>query len=811
MNVFDTHSKIVGDYANYIRSFINIADPEISKKVEEELKAGKLWPDPLLHFNPSYEKAGAVADVVRSEKFNPQLADIFKGFTLYEHQLQAMKRGAAGRDFIVTSGTGSGKSLTYIGTIFNSLLNNPAEEGIAAIVVYPMNALINSQTNEFDGYARNYQNATGRVLPITYGQYTGQEKEDRRKEMRQQPPHVLLTNYMMLELLLTRLQERSIRDAIYANLRYLVFDELHTYRGRQGADVAMLIRRITAQCRNTVRCIGTSATMISAIDATNEREQVARVATTIFGRTFDPDQIIGESLARSLKFTGKVAESDELKNAIEARVNADAAESALADHPLANWLENVIAIEQKGERLSRRKPMTFSTVVRTLAEQANVAEDRAKRALTDMLVWISKVNQRIRAEGGRYTILPFKLHQFFSQTGSVYTTLDRGDERFITLEPGLYKADDEPSKPIFPNVFSRSSGHAFLCVSRDGNRLVPREFRDRTADDEDVSVADGYLLTDDQLWDPNLDLEYLPESWVKRKASGELKPEKKYEPFLPQRIWYDEYGNCSDKEPLKYSAWFMRHPLLFDPTAGVFFDRQTREATKLTKLGSEGRSTSTTITAVSVLSQLAAAGYHLRDQKLLSFTDNRQDAALQAGHFNDFLQVVQLRSAIHAALKAAPDHALNYKNLGKAVFDSLHLPFLQYANSTVEPHIAAVRRDYEEAFERFLFYRAVADLRRSWRIVLPNLEQCALLSIDYEYLDDLVAADSLWADDPIVSILDAPHRREFLSAILDFFRLEYAIHSENFLTPSRLRESEKEFREKLRTPWSLDRNEKRFS
>ena len=122
-----------------------------------------------------------------------------------------------------------------------------------------MNALINSQTNEFNIYKKNYEDATGQTFPITVGQYTGQEKSGPRAEMQENPPQILLTNYMMLELLLTRLQERKIRDAIYSNLRFLVFDELHTYRGRQGADVAMLIRRIRAQCKQEVVCIGTSA------------------------------------------------------------------------------------------------------------------------------------------------------------------------------------------------------------------------------------------------------------------------------------------------------------------------------------------------------------------------------------------------------------------------------------------------------------------------------------------------------------------------------------------------------------------------
>jgi hypothetical protein len=149
-----------------------------------------------------------------------------------------------------------------------------------------MNALINSQFEEFKRYQENYEKATGKSFPVSFGQYTGQEKEEVRERMRENPPHVLLTNYMMLELLLTRTAERRIRDSVYANLKYLVFDELHTYRGRQGADVAMLIRRIQAQCAETLLCIGTSATMASGDDLEHQKVQIAAVATLLFGRKF---------------------------------------------------------------------------------------------------------------------------------------------------------------------------------------------------------------------------------------------------------------------------------------------------------------------------------------------------------------------------------------------------------------------------------------------------------------------------------------------------------------------------------------------
>src|SRR5208283_3618126 len=102
------------------------------------------------------------------------------------------------------------------------------------------------------------------------------------------------------------------------------------------------------------------------------------------------------------------------------------------------------------------------------------------------------------------------------------------------------------------------------------------------------------------------------------------------------------------------------------------------------------------------------------------------------------------------ALANAPDHALTYATIGEAVFKALALPFLEFANRDEVPTLAPVRRDYEQTLQAFLFYRAVSDLRRSWRIVLPNLEQCGLLVIDYLRLDEIVAEDAFWADMPLI-------------------------------------------------------------
>ncbi|MBK6514518.1 MAG: hypothetical protein IPG04_10470 [Polyangiaceae bacterium] len=120
-----------------------------------------------------------------------------------------------------------------------------------------MNALANSQEGELEKYlCRGF-----REPRVRFARYTGQDDDAARKRIVEDPPDILLTNYVMLELMLTRPHEAALVRAA-EGLRFLVFDELHTYRGRQGADVALLIRRARAAFKSDdLLCAGTSATM----------------------------------------------------------------------------------------------------------------------------------------------------------------------------------------------------------------------------------------------------------------------------------------------------------------------------------------------------------------------------------------------------------------------------------------------------------------------------------------------------------------------------------------------------------------------
>jgi ATP-dependent helicase YprA (DUF1998 family) len=106
-----------------------------------------------------------------------------------------------------------------------------ASKRTKAIIIYPMNALANSQLEELDKFMSNVEGEK----PITFARYTGQEDAEERRRIAEDPPDILLTNFMMLELLMTR-QEEVDRKVIgnCAGLRFLVLDELHTYRGRQA-------------------------------------------------------------------------------------------------------------------------------------------------------------------------------------------------------------------------------------------------------------------------------------------------------------------------------------------------------------------------------------------------------------------------------------------------------------------------------------------------------------------------------------------------------------------------------------------------
>jgi len=158
LDVFELRNRLVGDYGSYVHSFIRIKDSRIEEVVEQSLDDGLLWPDPLIQLNPSFQAGDTTDGLVEEGIIHPECGRIFRAgkdrgndgvaLRLHRHQEQAVRTARAGHNYVLTTGTGSGKSLTYIIPIVDHVLRRGPGRGIQAIVVYPMNALANSQYGE---------------------------------------------------------------------------------------------------------------------------------------------------------------------------------------------------------------------------------------------------------------------------------------------------------------------------------------------------------------------------------------------------------------------------------------------------------------------------------------------------------------------------------------------------------------------------------------------------------------------------------------------------------------------------------------
>jgi len=173
MDAFRLHAKVLEDYHDYVRSFIHIRDERIQETVREQIAGGRLWPEPLLQLNPAYERTTDVAALVRDGRLHPDMQRIFRDreghpFHLYHHQSRAIEAARDRQPYVLTTGTGSGKSLAYFIPIVDYVLkHDPAKHRVQAIIVYPMNALINSQEPAIKALLAQMPNCPVRVERYT--------------------------------------------------------------------------------------------------------------------------------------------------------------------------------------------------------------------------------------------------------------------------------------------------------------------------------------------------------------------------------------------------------------------------------------------------------------------------------------------------------------------------------------------------------------------------------------------------------------------------------------------------------------------
>lgn len=792
LDVFEFRKRIIEDYERFSRSFTQIRASDIKRYVDEAYAKGQFWPAPLIQLNPNFSAGKSIEELVSEGMLEKECRHLFRvgkgpgkaGFPLrlHKHQEDAIRVARLGESYVLTTGTGSGKSLSYFIPIVNDVLRRRREggarKGITAIVVYPMNALCNSQLEELQKFLSE-ENAQGKE-PVTYARYTGQESKEKRQALAENPPDILLTNYVMLELIMTRQDPTDLAVVKAAEgLRFLVLDELHTYRGRQGADVAMLVRRVRERLNADLQCVGTSATMASEGVAEDRNKVVAGFASRLFGSEVKPDHIITETLDRVIP-EGAAADPEALAKAVQAGVPEGALYEELRQHPIAAWIESRLGLEREngvpeGKLVRISKPQTLQKAAEMLSKESNLEIGVCESYLARFLL----LAYHTRNEYGR-SLFAFRLHQFIAGAGDLYSTLEAPDERFMTLNGQQYQPG-ERGKVLFNTSFCRKCGQEYFPVwatmaGKQVERFEPRELTEKSH--ENNELQHGYFMPDpngDAFDADDLEAGQYPEDWI--EFSAEVPRLKAYyRKYRPQPVTVDTNGAVGISG---LKGWYIPHGFRFclNSECDASYEGAKRsELTKLSSLSSEGRSSATTVLTVAALRYLLSAATSLKPEakKILGFTDNRQDASLQAGHFNDFIQILLLRGALLAAIRNAPDGVLKNETLTQAVEAHLHLVAEDFASNLEARGPKA--QNARAALRDVLGYRLYLDLQRGWRITNPNLEQLNLLRIGYESLKECCDDEEVWQDCPPLLAKATPDQRwELAYELLEAMRRSLCI------------------------------------
>ena len=836
MDVFALSENLTSQYTRFARSFTKIRSTEIKQKVDELYAGRKFWPEPLLQLNPHYEGGGSVRHLVGPPAgLDPECASIFLDqrptpgdpdptLKLRRHQEQAISLALAGKSFVVTTGTGSGKSLCFFIPIIDAIVKAKRAGETArtrAIVIYPMNALANSQLEELKKFLGSRKGG----IPVTFARYTGQESSEERERIRNNPPDILLTNFMMLELLMTRQSEldRNVVENC-RGLRFIVLDELHTYRGRQGADVAMLMRRLRSRVGDPDRppiCIGTSATMASEGEEEGRNQLVAGVASKLFGIKISQDAIITETLRRATDPNRSADQGlKELKAAV-LRAGDDSAyegmsNAAIAQDELAIWVETRLGLQDVEKKPRRARPVSLSEAASILQTDSGCTFAECESALRNCLLAFSlPEKQRGHANGTDAPLFAFKLHQFIAGAGRLYTTVDKPGQRTVTFDGQIFDPKN-PNNRLFSAHFCRNCGqehHPVTLIDKAGGKhLEKREIDDVPLNDEDnpedVTERWGFVMpepVDGQFQFDGRDESY-PESWIELTKAGEPRLKSAYRKNRAELLCVRPDGTFhSDGR----RAWFMPGKFRFCPACGDYYSDSARDINRLAALSAEGRSSATTIIIAAILQWMNEPGNAITalTRKLLAFTDNRQDAALQAGHFNDFIFVTLLRGAVLAVLTEAGDEGVQEDEVGSAIQRVLGLVAANQSRRRewlIEPDIKGANLiNAEKSLRESLTHRFWIDQRRGWRYTNPNLEQLGLIRAHYLSVEELAADDTLFRQSPVLASASVEERKNALVAMLDVMRRGLAIECES-LDRSRIEALASRMRSVIKATWTLD-------
>ena len=538
MNPRETTDKIRGDYQDYIASILGVKDQEITVLAHKAVKETEFVKGPYLETTLPFVEGKSLKELAEagllSREFSKMGVDVhYDDWKLRIHQEQALRHIIEDkRNMVVSTGTGSGKTECYLYPIFNSLMREKEagtlDAGVRALLIFPMNALANDQQKKLRKLLKNYPD-------ITFGRYTGETERKNGKEtpaeaekrmhqeydnahmsdteevyrksipnemmcremMAEKPPHILLTNYAMLEYMLLRPDTAPFFDNPSAkNWRFIVIDEAHTYKGANGTEIAYLLRRVKERIRHNMdkdfRCIATSATLGSE----DGKADLAKYAAALFDEPFAVEDIITtKRINRKPSASARLFQPAEY---IELKKKIDGLDETEKGKILCNALSDDLRLFRVYEALKSR-PKRIEEVANFVFD--DLSPEKGEKALID-LIELSAAAKKSEYESA---LLPARYHLFVKSLEGMFVQyypqkkvyLDRkekiwsGDESFSVFE--LANCQKCNQEYLVGKTISFGTNNYFVQTSS----LEKPEFY-FVSDDADVNNKNG-LDEDDSL------------------------------------------------------------------------------------------------------------------------------------------------------------------------------------------------------------------------------------------------------------------------------------------------------------------------
>ncbi len=801
----------------------NTRAPKLACVIRKVLKnnAPQLTKGPFLESLPDFRKKGSIRELINSEVLTQKWCCLEKtGFTslldrpLHEHQEHAIRQAAKNRNFIVATGTGSGKTECFLLPIVDHLLRDPnlSEPGVRAVIVYPLNALANDQL-----YFRLAPLLLRQLRDpgITFGRFTGQVRanadrsteEERlldndtlkealglsplasrlprswllsRSEMLQTPPHILITNYAMLEHLL--LLPRNAPLFHNARLRFLVLDEIHTYAGAQAIEVAFLLRKLKVQlgleAGGKLQVVGTSA----SLNAENP-PKLARFASDIFGENFntETDLISGKReihpalLAGSAEISLSAKKWIDVEKVIISMMQSedeptvddwnvcceDVDDALLLDHPdlkkaLTSRLAKISEVRIVARELGGGFCAFEDLAVRVFPDASRKNRNRALRSLIRTAIFA-------RPDNSEFPILPARYHLAVTGIeGGVVRLHAEAEEGWSDFRPKKSHNDENGvpyfsllpcrncGEPYFEGWYSYSDGIMFGKPVSGAERTVFRiaALAKNTAIEMGAGEEDFLLneVEEYQYIDSETGLssssEFPGGVKIVRCELQEDKDEKRH--YLRMCV---VCGNRTVRFPEPISFMHPGNDALSAVTIQVLFEN---------------------LPAYHDAGQLRP----LAGKKLLVFSDNRQDAAFFAPFFERTSMYLTLRTCIVQVVReSARSRGIIFRRMRDQVwlFLGLHGQVAYKAHHEMEDLSDA------DVKEMRLYLQIVAEFFTP-RLVRASLEGLGIVSVEYDQqiLDKLVKDICITEKD-----FTDEEARAFAELTLDRIRSERAIANPN--------------------------------